>query len=224
MDLLILDTETTGLDPTKDRLVEVATAIYSVEHRTIVKVRSWIVQGDGNEAESINGIPSELVRSHRHTCIPDLTDRWVLNWASEVDAIVAHNADFDQQWFGDGVRERPWVDSLDLEWPRASTSKSLTALALAHGVGVLSAHRALDDVLTLANLFARSSELGADVEAMVRRGLRPRAKFIADVSFDDRDKAKEAGFRWDGRAKVWTRTMAIDDTAQIPFAVRQVAA
>ena len=57
MRLLLLDTETSSIDPDTGHPLEVATAIYSVEHRSLTRVRSWLVQAPGNDAEPINGIP-----------------------------------------------------------------------------------------------------------------------------------------------------------------------
>jgi DNA polymerase-3 subunit epsilon len=106
----------------------------------------------------------------------------------------------------------------DLAWPRGAGSKSLVALALAHGVGVSTAHRALTDCLLIAHTLERLPELGVvDVKAFLRRGLRPKAKFRALVSYETNSLAKAAGFRWEPNARMWTRTMAVEDVAGLPF-------
>ncbi len=227
MDLLLLDTETSGVDSAKDHLVEVATAIYSVEHASIVKVRSWLVKAETNEAQDVNGIPVTLLREHPQACDPALTDSWVMSWAKECDAIAAHQASFDRQWFGDPIQRHPWVCTLeDVSWPKHLSSRSLTAIALAHGVGVVSAHRALTDVMTMALLLQRVAEMGVDVEAMIERGMRPKAKFIVkDRAFSEErnELAKKAGFTFDRTSKTWGRFMPPYDTADLPFAVEQAS-
>lgn len=229
--LLILDTETSSLDPTTGRLLEVATALWSVEHRSLVKVRSWIVRSETNEAESVNGIPVALLRDHPHASNVNMTNKWVQAWATEADCIVAHSSDFDRQWFGDAVQALPWACSCnDIEWPRPSTSRGLTALALAHGVGVVAAHRALDDVMTLVRLFERAAELGGNLEVMLTRALRPKALFeVADRGYSPERNAlaKANGFRFDDKDagnKRWIRSMAVEDAEKLPFAVQRVAA
>lgn len=224
MKLLILDTETSGLDPESSHLLEVATAIYSVEHHAVTRARSWLVEAPSNEAEAINGIPAALVKADG--CDPCYSGKWVQSWASECAAIIAYNSDFDRQWFGPMTVTTPWVDAQDFAWPRPSASKSLIAVALAHGIGVASAHRALADVMILASLLARAAELGMDVEEQVRRGLRPRALFaVAATSFDEARNAlaKENGFRFDSATKTWRRRLAREDAEKLPFAVREVA-
>ena len=226
MRLLLLDTETSSLDPDTGHLLEVATAIYSVEHRSLTRVRSWLVQAPGNDAEPINGIPPALVADPDHACSPTLTDGWVQTWAADCAAILAFNSDFDRQWFG-GKVTAPWVDAQEFAFPKDSTSRSLVARALAHGLGVGSAHRALDDVLLLARLLTRAAELGMSIEEQVTRGLRPRALFqVAATDFDRarNELAKQHGFRFDDPTKTWRRRMPIEETSTLPFAVKEVAA
>lgn len=81
------------------------------------------------------------------------------------------------------------------------------------------------DVDMLGRLFTRAEEMGSDLEAMLTRGLRPKALFEAVLPYDRRDEAKEAGFRWnDPIPRAWTRRMAIEDAALLPFETRQVGA
>lgn len=224
--ILILDTETSDLDPKKGQLLEVATALWSVEHRSLVKARSWILRSETNErAERLNGIPRALVATHPHATDPPLTNTWVWNWATESDAIVAHNADFDRQWFSEPIQEKGWICSCDdIEWPRHSESRSLAAVALAHGVGVVHAHRALSDVMTLVHLFERAAEL-ADVSAMLAKAARPKKTYRAHVSYETNQLAKERGFRWNPDRKMWLRRVAIEDAAnnEWPFKLEEVA-
>jgi len=223
--ILILDTETSSLDPSTGQLLEVATALWSVEHRSLVKARSWILRATSNEAEAVNGIPTALVSNHPHATDMKMTESWVLGWAKEADAIVAHG-DFDRKWFGEQIQSCVWIDSCDdIEWPRASTSRSLVSLALAHGVGVSHAHRALSDVMTLVQLFERAAEM-TDVAAMLAKAARPKKSYRAIVSYDTNALAKQAGFRWDPDRKIWHRRIAVEDVAtkEWPFKLEEVAA
>lgn len=223
--ILILDTETSSLDPKTGHLLEVATALWSVEHRSLVKARSWILRAASNEAEAVNGIPTKLVAEHKHAADGIATEAWVFGWAEESDAIVAHG-DFDRKWFGSEIQSRAWIDSCDdIEWPRASTSRSLVALALAHGVGVSHAHRALSDVMTLVQLFERAAEM-TDVDAMLTRAARPKRTYRAVVPRERKDEAKSRGFRWDPDRGIWHRRIAVEDVAakDWPFKLEEVAA
>ena len=74
----------------------------------------------------------------------------------------------------------------------------------------------------MARLFTRAKELGVDLSAMLARGLRPKATFVAMVPIEQKDLAKEAGFRWDPAKKQWKRMMAIEDAEALGFPVKQI--
>lgn len=98
----------------------------------------------------------------------------------------------------------------------------LVHLALAHGVPVFTAHRALADVDTLVRTFQAAAKM-TDVSAMLARAMRPKVHVQALVSFDDREKAKSSGFAWGPTTKMWTRRMASEDVASLPFKTKEIA-
>lgn len=231
--LLLLDTETTGIGE-EAVCIEVAVALYSVEHAATVTAFSSLVRSENNPAAAVNRISEELVR-----IAPEPAVAWsrVGRLAKDADAIVAHGADFDRRFVpaGDPALALPWICSMeDLEWPCGektaegmSMRSSLVKLALAHGLGVSHAHRAAVDVDLLARLFSRVGDLAAygaapDLTTMLLRGLRPKARFQALVPFERKDEAKVRGFEWEPETKRWLRTMAIEDAGGLPFEVRRV--
>jgi DNA polymerase-3 subunit epsilon len=219
--VLILDTETTGLDHQKDSVIEVAAILYSVEHATPLRSFSSLMYATGNAAENINRIPAAA-----------LADAWlaeeawaeVSEMAGAADAIIAHNADFDRPWCPQVLQDMPWICSkVDLQWPKQTRPEpSLVALALEHDLGVAYAHRALADCDMIARLLTRARELGANLAEMLVRGQRPKILLQAMVSFDERELAKTAGFRWDPTTKRWLRRMVAEDAVGLPFKVTQV--
>lgn len=223
----LIDTETTDLDPEKGRVIEIAMAIVEPERGQLVEAWSSLIGPAGdNAAAEVNGIDPRLLTHGRAL---DVVAGKVGATGQLLECFVSHNTDFDRKWLPEHVRESaPWVCSCDeIEWPRKSTGRSLTQLALAHGLGVSHAHRALADVLLLARLFERAVEMGMSIPDAIARGLRPKARFVvAEKGYDEaRNKVvKEAGFHWDAAKKEWVRTMAIDDAVKLPFKVRREAA
>jgi DNA polymerase-3 subunit epsilon len=144
------------------------------------------------------------------------------------DAVMAHNAAFDRQWFGSGPLppvSKPWICSMeDIRWPPALRLKSNPAvkdLALAHGVPVWAAHRALTDCIYLAQVLERCAAL----EALLEAALQPRHTYRALVSYEERHKAREAGFRWNQPvAGAWSRRLSDEEAGSLPFAVQRVEA
>jgi DNA polymerase-3 subunit epsilon len=212
----IVDVETSGLLAGQDALLEVGFAVYSLEHKALIEARSFLVDAPSNAASDINGIPPALLISHgavRASVGPQLGP------LRDVDAIVAHNAAFDRQWLPE-LHHLPWICTMsDVTWPEPLQRRDLSSTALAHGVGVVDAHRALTDVLTIVRLFDAVTKRGHDVASLLAAGLRPKATFRALVSYDDREKAKAAGFSWDAPRKWWVRSMAIEDADALPFKV-----
>jgi DNA polymerase-3 subunit epsilon len=222
--ILILDTETTGLDPTRDACIEVAAVLFDLEHASTIESYASLIRASANPAEAINAIPAALLDS-----APPADDVWprVEALARRADAIVAHRAEFDRGFVHASVRDSaPWVCSkFDLEWPKSTrVGDGLVSLALSHGLGVANAHRAMTDCDTLARLFMRVHEMGVDLPRMIARGMRPKVRVVALVSYDDRDKAKSAGFSWDPSRKEWARTIFQDEIASLPFRVREASA
>lgn len=237
--IALLDVETTSLDPATGHVVEVALALYSVEFRALIRARSWLCAAPPEEVAKtvhIHGIPPALVTA-RGVPFEEVAKQVGAIVTKEAQVFVAHLADFDRSWFPLHVQNAaPWVCSCnDIEWVRPSTSRALTAVALAHGVGVVAAHRALDDVMTLARLFERAAELGGDLQAMFARAMRPKVLVVANTPKPWEMPAgqweilkaqlQDAGFRFvEQPEKRWQRSIARDDIAALPFETREVAA
>jgi len=188
---LILDGETTGLDVNKDELCEVGGVLWSVEHRCILECFSSLVYATSNAAAEVNGIPEAVVQSAT-TQFP----LRMIGMACGVDAIVAHNAEFDRPWFAtehSSFRDVPWICTIeDMVWPKPSPSRSLTAIALAHGVAVVSAHRAIHDCLLLARMLEVVPDVDERLKAALAHALLPKAEIHSLASFDEKDIVKGA--------------------------------
>lgn len=221
MNWLILDTETTGTDPKSDRVIEVGAILYSVKHRSSIYSLSFLVpdvldEGEKNPTEPINRIPAELLQEVEFFPI-----RCFYDLVRFSDYVVAHNAVFDRQWFGENRQFNelplPWLCSMsDFTFPRQiRPGDNLVSLALAHGIGVNSAHRALTVCQLLAALFDRMEPEW--FEEQLQKALRPKFLYMAVVDYDNRQQAKKAGFHWDTQNRRWVREMAEEDAAALPF-------
>lgn len=216
--ILILDTETQGLDPAVHQAIEVACVIYDVAHGAPVDAFSALIYATSNDADKINRIPVSLLSQARQA-----TDVWddVAAMVNSCDAIVAHRAEFDRSFVRADLRtERPWVCSkYDIEWPASAVGDHLVHLALALGVPVFTAHRAMADVDTLVRCFQAASKM-CDVQAMLARAMLPRMKLVSLAPFSQKDAVKAAGFSWDG--KEWSRRVVKGEPYEFPWKVREV--
>lgn len=218
----LLDTETTGMDPAKDRTIEVAVTLFDLKHAQPVASFASLIKGEAdNEAYPVNGIPAVMLPEAREPERVWAAVKWIIEPAA---VIIAHHAEFDRQFTPD--LGKPWVCSEeDITWPgsqKGGRGGSLAHLALSLGLGVASAHRASVDVDTLSRIFTRLAEKGHDLAALLRHGMRPKAMFHALTSYDQREMTKQAGFRWEPGKKIWWRRMFIEDAKALPFKVQQV--
>jgi DNA polymerase-3 subunit epsilon len=223
--LLILDTETTALSPQQGQCIEVGAVLFDVTSRSVLMQVSFLLPCDRNPAQAINGIPAAVSR---------LEQPWRSGLAcfeamvADADAVLAHNAAFDRQWFGNGELPalcKPWICSMeDIRWPaerQLRPTPSVRDLALAYGVPVWAAHRALTDCIYLVQVFQRCDEL----EALLQAALEPRRLVRARLSYDERQLAKDAGFRWNEPVpKAWSRRLSEREIAALPFPVDPVEA
>jgi DNA polymerase III subunit epsilon len=221
--LLILDTETTGLDPRQGQCIEVGAILFAVEARAVLSQVSFLLPCEHNPAEAINGIPAAVTH---------LPQPWQAGLAcfeamvAAADAVLAHNAAFDRQWFSGPQLppiHKPWICSMDdIRWPpgrQLRSNPSVRDLALAYGVPVWAAHRALTDCIYLAQVLERCDNL----ESLLLVALEPRSLFRAKLSYSERHRAKEAGFRWNDPVRgAWTRRLSAREARALPFPVQEV--
>lgn len=236
--VICVDVETSGLDPDDDVIVEVGAIVYSLEHRCVIEQFSVLADtGTANKAEAINRIPSAALVIA--PALPDVIrrlERLVVTY--DHCLLLAHGAEFDRAFLaqaGFDALGTPWVCSMrDVEWPLAKPGGSCVSLALAHGVPVVSAHRALTDCTLLAETMRRVQEMGHDLPAMLDRAMRPKVNVLAltpkpwDVSDEEWTALKAqlvaAGFRYAERpSKGWYGRVVAEEIAALPFAVREVA-
>ena len=216
--LCVIDTETSGLDEKVDPTIEVAVALYDIEHAATIASFAALIRETRNNAEEINRIPIDLL-VHGFNPV-DVWDQ-VQEFAMQSDVIVAHRAEFDRRFVPSEIRDmRPWACSkFDMDFPRGRPERGehLVHLALAHDVPVYSAHRAWADVDTLVRTFQAAQRMGWNVRDMVARSMRPKGFFKALVAYEEKDIAKNAGFRWEPENKQWTRTLFLDEVEKLPF-------
>lgn len=210
--LLVLDTETTGLEHSRDKIIELALLRVDIDTATGLPCGSVQVY-DGLEdpgqsipdiARKITGIDDSMVAGQR------LDEARIVELLNGVDLVVAHNAGFDRPFVEarlPAFAAKAWACSFaDIDWKQEGRdSAKLTALALDLGM-FYDAHRAEMDchallsVLQAALPVAGHTGLAHLLTAAESTSYRLQA---TGAPFDAKDVLKERGYRWDANNKVW---------------------
>lgn len=165
MNVLIVDTETTGLFPEKGAVcIEVGALLYSVTHKKVLQTFSTFLPCETNEVEHVNHIKAEWTRS---LMAKEMPFRFLNEMGHYANFIVAHNAEFDKKFLltipalqGKQLFNTRWVCTKDhFPWPINLPRKRLQDVCEALKVPYVDAHRALTDCQFLADCFSKVADL-----------------------------------------------------------------
>ena len=216
---LFVDVETTGLDSSKDEIIELAMVpfTYSDDGR-IFEIKGAFQQLQQPkkpvppEITTLTGITDEMVRGQ------NIDRAEVEALVGEADLIIAHNAGFDRRFlerFSQSFAIKPWACSMSqIDW-RAEGYEGAKLSYLANEAGFFyDRHRAVNDCLAAIELLAlrlpRSQSL--TLYQLLERANRPTWRIWAEnAPFDFKDILKARGYRWaDGTAgpKAWYTDIA----------------
>lgn len=230
---LIIDTECSieninKIDQSKDAMIEFAGILYSVSSGVLASV-STLIPHDRNDGESIHRISNSLLRraaADSFYPVRRAAMSMFMRMYALADVVVAHNVEFDKQWFPSELHTKPWLCTCyDFKFPKSEVGVGIVAACLAHGLGVANAHRAMGDAALIAALFDRVAET-TELQELFAYAMRPKATYISLAGFNEKDLVKAHGFKWHDAShpkfhKLWVRTMAIEDAEKLPFKVQR---
>jgi DNA polymerase III epsilon subunit-like protein len=219
MILLGIDTESTGLDVKEDRIIEVGAVIYDTFEMVPLDVYSqFIIPSIPLEDGWVSptGIPKEWLYKYG-VSLPEAFGKIQCMMANaSPDAVVAHNGEaFDKplifnelarhKIMGHALETAHWLDSRhDIPFTEDVTSRRLRHLAADHGIMNPFEHRALFDVLTMLKILDKYA-----IEEVYEQSKQPWITIRALTDYDNRQKAKDLRYNWDG--KIWTKKIKQKD-------------
>jgi DNA polymerase-3 subunit epsilon len=220
--VLVLDTETTGLDQSRDKIIELAMLQVDVDLAPGLPVGDVSVY-DGledpgvpisREIQAITGISSEMVQGQR------LDETRITTMLEDADLVIAHNASFDRPFCESRIpafSQLRWGCSFaDIDWKKEGFgSAKLEYLAIEKG-WFYDAHRAEVDCHALLAVLGEplpTSSLSG-LATIIAASSKPTYRLQAtNAPFEAKDLLKARAYRWNAEQKVWhTR---IDDEAQL---------
>ena len=160
---LYYDTETTGLKPDTDRIIEIA--IYDATNNT--SMCTFVNPGMpiSSESTKITGITDKMVKDAPN--FKEVAEEMIEFCSGEVVLIAHNNDNFDKHFLtAEFARAEvqlpkyPYIDTL--KWARKFRPDlpkySLQYLREVYGVEANNAHRALDDVMVMKQIFEQMTD------------------------------------------------------------------
>lgn len=213
--LAVIDCETTGLDATRHKLIELAVVKMTISDLEgdlldISPALAWL-EDPGEpltpEIEALTGLSDHDLAGR------SFDERMVAEAFNDVDCILSHNAAFDFSF----LRKRfpqlkhPWCCSMtDVDWPSHGLDggRSVGALLTSAGHFPDAAHRAGPDAWAVAILLAMTSGDGRTIAAhALERARKPIHLLFAErAPFALKDTLKGAGYCWCPKRKAWSLT------------------
>ncbi len=216
--VIVLDTETTGLDSKSESIIELAMLSVLVDAATGAPVGPVSIyesfEDPGKpippQITEITGIDDSMVQGQR------IDDAAVNAMVQHADLVVAHNAGFDRPFVEARFpvfASKAWGCSFQgIDWKKeGSGSAKLEFLASERG-WFYDAHRAQVDCHALLQVLASPLSNGQTGLTRLLAGAgQTRYKLRATgAPFEAKDKLKARGYRWDGEDRVWWCSLASD--------------
>jgi len=212
---ILLDLETTGLDPNSEEIIEIALLpfSYSADGR-IFEIGEGFDQlrQPGKPIPKIvtdlTGLTDAMVAGH------SIDPQDVADFVVDAHLIVAHNARFDRPFaerFCDVFKEKYWACSMaDIDWPaEGAEGTKLFYLLILQGL-FFEGHRALNDCEAAIELLARPMPRSGDLAfaALLKNARMSSFRIWAQKApFELKETLKARGYRWNsgenGHPKSW---------------------
>jgi len=212
---LIIDLETTGLDPTKDEVIEVAAVKFRYDQNDTISGVSGIFQAFNQpsgpippEVTRLTGITDEMVAGCK------IDDTALEAFVADAGIVIAHNAGFDRKFaerFWPAFETKNWACSAtQIDWKAHGFGGAKLAYLLSE-IGLFhNAHRAIDDCHALLEVLAHPlpASAGPALAVLLERARRRAFRIWAEnAPFELKDQLKKRGYRWsdgsDGSPRAW---------------------
>lgn len=212
---IILDFETTGLDPAKDEIIEVAMVKFRYSETDEITGINDVFQSYNEPSVPIpalvtdlTGITNDIVAGHR-------IDIAALEaFVTEANIVIAHNASFDRKFaerLSPTFEHKHWAcTQTEVDWRKHRFGGAKLGYLLADFGYFYKAHRAIDDCHALVEILGHPLPATAQTvfAELIDCARRTTVQVWAQGSpFDLKDALKARGYRWndgsDGRPKSW---------------------
>ena len=232
---IVVDIETTGLDPKADAIIQLAILpfVFDEQGRVVGAGEAYVSLEDPlmlipPKIVELTGLTDDILMGKR------IIDADVIAAVGEPDIVIAHHADFDRKFL---EKRFPFFEHLpfgcsmaDVPW-EAEGFEGTKLAYLMMGIGLFhDAHDAAGDCSAALTLLARPLRKtgGTALSAVLAAGARPSRRFWAvGAPIKLKDILKGRGYRWspgdDGRPKAWFKDVpSSDQDAEQEFLMSEI--
>lgn len=219
--VMVLDTETTGLDTGRDKIIELGFVVCRYDAKTGF-MHDVVARYDGfedpgeplvEEVKELTGINDEMLIGQT------LDDGTTNEWLAKSDLIIAHNAGFDRKMVerrfpqAEGCNWGCSVNGVDWRAEGVGSAK-LDYLGFTFGY-FFDGHRAVNDAeATLHLLSMKLPKSGMTVmSALLESARKSYVRFLVRFNYnkDAIASVKSRGYRWMQDKKLWHRMVESAD-------------
>lgn len=221
---LVLDTETTGLDPALDEVIEVGAIAFTYSDDGRIGRVIGLFEGlrepsvpITTEITAITGISPEMVRGKT------LDQQSLEQLIESSDVIIAHNAGFDRPFcerISPSFATKHWACSAtEVPWRTLGFEGIKLAYLLYQSGFFHDGHRALDDAVALMQVLAgQGPEKVTPLARLLESARKPTMRIELEAPYELRMELRKRGYRWKPRSAqtggVWRIEVDVDQADQ----------
>jgi DNA polymerase-3 subunit epsilon len=214
---IVLDTETTGLDVTHDRVIELGMLAFEFDPVTGMVYRVTDVLDELEdpgfpippETTAVHHITDEMVKGRR------IDDARVAAFLKDASVVIAHNASFDRPFVEARwplFAQLDWACTIkDIDWKEEGFGSAKLEYLLSTQGYFYDAHRAEADcwaLLELLNQVLPQSQQTALLTVLLTLNQPQQKVYAINSPFETKDKLKARNYRWAAELRCWTRVVA----------------
>jgi len=221
---LVVDVETTGLDPARDRIIEFCGVPFVYERDTgrILEVgpaATWLEdpgRAIPKEVTRLTGITDDMVRGKA------IDEAAASRLAEGAGLVIAHNAAFDRPFVDRRLaafKDKAWACSQkEIAWRELGASSAALEFLLLRRCGLFfDGHRADADCLALIHLLQQPFDDGTLPLQLLLASARSSSVVVwaTGAAFDKKDILKQRRYRWSngdgGTTRAWYKAIPASD-------------
>jgi len=232
---LCIDTETSGLDPLKDEIIELGMIAFTYDDRGQV---GDVVSRFSALRQPYHPIPAEITKltgiTNDMVAGKTIDVKEVDEFIAPADLVIAHNANFDRPFcerLFPGFSTKPWACSAsEVAWPDYGFEGTKLAYLIGQCGFFHDGHRAIDDCHALLEVLSRAKHadsLSAFQELLVNSQREVIRIWAENSPFDMKDKLKARHYHWSDGSNAqpkawWSDVLETDLVEELRFLRQEI--